>query len=214
MSRNLKTLLVAAMAVSAMAVFWASAAQAEPATEFTNPEGEVTTLTTTPDGSGTTAHQVFDTPAGSITCNSVSLHGEAEGTSSEEQTMAISSYNDCKFLGFIGVVVKPNGCDYLFEIGAPGAVHVECPEGAEITFEAVGCKVRVPDQDPEGGVTFHNVNGGTEITASPNVTNIKGTAEGCPFGNGAFTNGQYTTGNTIITGEDPDTGVMKPISVS
>lgn len=206
MTRKLNVLFFAAMALTAFAAITASAAQAT--TMFTNPNGGETLLKTTPDGTGTTAHHVLDFPPGSVTCVGVSFAGKTTVTESTTQTMETIECTQGRFLGF-GVVFRPNGCDYTFNVN--GSVTINCPEGKEIEFEGGGCKVRVPAQGPKTSVTYAN-SGTEEVTVSMNVTGIEGTAEGCISGNGHFTTGQYTTGNTLLTGESTG-GVMKAVRV-
>ena len=88
MIRNLKVLLLAALAVTALGALTASAAHAHTPAKFTAPGAgalETTTLTVGKDGTGKTAHQVFDifnaakTASVSFTCNEVTADGHAVG---------------------------------------------------------------------------------------------------------------------------------------
>jgi hypothetical protein len=74
------------------------------------------------------------------------------------------------------------------------------------------CDVVVPAQTGLSGVRYHPFNGETEVTFEPHVTGIAYTATGpgCPA-TGHFSNGDYTTGNVVITAEQG--GSMVPISV-
>ena len=61
-------------------------------------------------------------------------------------------------------------------------------------------------------MTFHNVtnaSGSKEITVEPHISSITYTAvgSGCPE-TGTKTDGNYTTGNFLITGEIPGTQAM------
>jgi hypothetical protein len=216
MRRILKALLLASMVVAAMSAF--SIASAQAFTKFTNPNGGNTTIVSTPDGTGKTAHHVTVTPAGSITCSTVDFHGTTSVVESEVTTLTPICTN-ATFAG-IGTTIAQHECDYSFHIN--GSVDIKCPVGHDITWEAAGCKITILPQDglsgPSGvaGVVYHNITSSTEITFSMSLVSIHGEASGCASGNGTFTNGEYTTGNTILTGEEDSTGShnMKPISVS
>jgi hypothetical protein len=216
MSRKLKTLLLATMAMTAVAAFSAASAQAA-STEFLNVNSGNTTVTATPDGTtGPEKHSVLDTPPGTITCSTVDLDGTTSVASSENQTLNFE-YTNCRFQGLPNVI-KAEGCAYV--LIANGTVAIECPTSKTIKFEAAGCVVNIGAQSSlsgasgAAGVTYANINSSTEITASPNLVSIDGTASGCASGNGAFTNGSYTTGNVILTGEPVGGGAMKPIRVN
>jgi hypothetical protein len=207
MIRNLKALMLASMAVLAVGAMAASAANAA---EFTSPNG-ASTITTTPDGTGKTAHQVFDAAGGSITCNTVHGHASIGGTGATSILSSSIAYSgNCNFVGQ-AATVNMNGCNYRFN--ASGTVDIVCPGTNEITFSVPSpvCDVVVPPQTGLSSVTYHSINA-NEVTIEPHVTGIKLTATGagCPE-TGTFTNGNYTTGNVIITAEIA--GAMVPISV-
>ncbi len=202
MTRNLKILMLAAMAVAALSAVGASSAQAA---EF-HCSVEPCRITVTQDGTGKTAHQVFDVNLPKqilpITCKGV--HAEATMTKKTEASLTIENiqYTECEFVGR-PATVSMNGCDFLFT--AAGQVQVKCPEGKQITFEAEGCVVHVPAQGPLNGITYHNLpegGGKVEVTTSAAVKGIQAvaTGAGCPEV-GESKTGEYTTGNTIATGE-------------
>lgn len=209
MIRNLKALMIAAVAVLAMSAMAASAAQG--AVEFHSSSGAAT-LTTTPDGTGKTAHQVFDAAGGTITCNTVSGEASIGGsTAAAVQSTTITYSGNCNFVGQ-AATVNMNGCNYNFH--ANGEVDIVCTGSNEITFSVPSpvCDVVVPPQTGLGTVTYHNINSNTEVTLEPHVTGITYTATGagCPTA-GTFSDGNYTTGNVIITAEQGST--MVPIKV-
>jgi hypothetical protein len=198
MIRNLKALMLASMAVLAVGAVAASAVQA---VEFHSPEGAAT-LTAIPDGTGKTAHQVFDAAGGSITCNTVTGVASIGGsTASVVQLTSIVYSGNCNFVGQTATI-NMNGCTYSFH--ANGEVDIVCPAGKEITFSVPSpiCDVVVPPQTGLSSVTYHPINEETEVTIESHVTGIAyaATGAGCPE-TGSFTNGNYTTGNLIITAE-------------
>jgi len=216
MTSKLKVLLLATMAMTAMTAF--SVASAQAFTKFTNPEGGNTTITSTPDSTGRTAHHVFDTPAGAITCSTADFKGTTSASETTEETITFE-YTNCTF-DSLGTTLQPNGCDYVFHVN--GAVDIKCSTGSEISYAVESCRIKIPAQtglsgaSGTAGITYTNINSSTEITATASVVSIHGTASGCPSGNGVFTNGEYTTGNTILTGEEDGVASpkMKPIRVS
>ena len=225
MTRNLKIVGMAALACLALSVVGASAAQAA---LFHKEPGVETTLTVTPDGTTTTAHQVFDAAGASITCPDVS--GEAVVGAAENTPATVTATNilyprtgsaACKFVGQTATV-KMTSCGFQFTAAAPGtpgtnaAVAVVCtvPKD-EIHFEVPNpfCTVTIPAQTLSG-VTYHNNAAKSEVTVEAHVTGIEYTASGvgCPTP-GVQNNGNYTTGNFIVTAENKATGVMTPVFV-
>ena len=224
MIRNLKVLLLAALAVSAVGAIAASSASASHATaeKFTNETPQTpTTVTTEPDGAigTTTAHQVFDSPNGPITCTHVELKGTIPAELEPSHVVLekdVNGFTGCTFLGQ-SATVNLNKCKFTF---TPHTVSVTGCEGTQIEFGAGGCTVKVPEQGPfTESVKYLNV--GTPNTHNMYLTvevlakKIKGSSSGVGcITTGEFTSGEYTTGNTIVKGwDDPKTGVQKPITV-
>jgi hypothetical protein len=204
--RKLKVILMAAMAIAALSAISASAAQAA---QFTTGGSGSAIITTDPDGTGTATHHVFDSPGnGSITCAAADFKGTVSNGATEitvESDVAGKEnepYTTCTFLGFSGAFVKMNGCEFVFE--ANGGVRVQSKPGRNCATEPIefgisGCVGKVGPQNLTGA-TYKNLTA-TEITLSANVSNIAGSASGALcLTSGSFTTGQYTTGNTIITG--------------
>jgi hypothetical protein len=227
MIRNLKSLLLAALAVAALGALAASAASAA---QFTaeGQEGKETTLTVLPDGTGKTAHQVFDIRKGpsegvlAITCNEVTGSATVSGSSFTEATITphwgktVSGVfkTECNFAGQ-EVEVNTGACDLI--LTASGSVIIktdtkvagECKHGKQpITFinTTLNCHVEVGAQTING-VKYHNLEGGL-VTVEPKELAVEynATGVGCPYG--TLSNGQLTTGNTIITGEKKGTTEM------
>ena len=113
------------------------------------------------------------------------------------------------------------GCDFIFH--ANGAVDIE-PDGTgkctraagdPITFTFSGCTLEIEKQTGLKEIKFHTIKPITtdEITFEGAMKGITYTATGpgCPTP-GTFSNGEFTTLNTILTGADPVTHVMTNIS--
>ncbi len=211
MTRNLKILMLAAMAVGALSAVGASSAQAA---EF-HCSVKPCVATLKPDGTGKTSHHQFDVNLPKqvlpITCNEIQGEATAANQTEKELTFTNIQYKPCQFLGDPSATVNMNGCDYLFT--AEGKVQIKCPEGKQITFEALGCVVHVNSQGPLGGITYHNLpeeKSQNEVTVSAAVKGIiaVATGAGCPE-TGESKTGEYTTGNTIVTGEQDNEAKTK-----
>jgi hypothetical protein len=204
MIRNLKVLglaVVAVLALTAVAVSSASAA------EFVAGTG-----TTSAKGSQTEAAK-FKTKNGTIECSSGTFRGMiSEGKHTTAETSAGEGkkgieYSGCKFLGFINVAVNTHECQYRFhsngevDIIAVTEGKAEC-EGSGITFEAAGCKTSVGTQNGLTTVSYSNttLEGKEAIKVSPNVKSISYTASGCPSFNGTTNDGEYTKGSAPVGG--------------
>lgn len=221
MTRNLKVLLAAAVALTAIGAFSASGAQAA---EFhCDPSAGTTSCkyTLKPDGAvpGTTSHHVsvLTNSIGetvSITCNQLEGSGTAAQTSA---TLRINNpaYTTCKANGQ-AATVRMNSCAYNFS--AAGTVSIEgCAAGKPIEIEIVetGGIVTVGNQSGLTGVTYHNLGttaaNTTEVTVSINSPHIPVTTDGNVLIACAPCTIDYTTGNTIITAEsDVATPAMVP----
>src|SRR5436190_7815767 len=141
MIRNLKVLLLAALAVTAVGALTASSASAHKTAEkFTNVTSASSTVVTTAiDGAAksTTAHHVFDvTSNGPITCVAADLKGtvaavlEPATITLEEEAANEVGFTECTFVGQ-KASVRMNGCTFLF---SPMDVSIVCPAGKEIEF--------------------------------------------------------------------------------
>jgi hypothetical protein len=209
MHRKLTILGLCLVAMASMAVA-AGAAQAAPA-KFTSSFSGSTTITSSRDtAKNAKPNHVFDAAGLSITCELSDLEGTASGTEQNEITMN-ANYTNCNFIG-VTVNVNMNNCDYVFH--ADGSVDITNIVGKTcggITFEGPGCKVVVPAQSGLKGITYTNLADGT-ITATPLVTKIKYTSSGFLCGTQSKENGEYTTGDTILTGEKSGGTEMVTIS--
>ncbi len=225
MIRNLKVLLAAALALTALG---AIAASAHAADEF-HCTVEPCRGTLKPDGTGKTAHHVFiiESPttseSASFTCESIEGDLESKTKTSTELTLTGIVYKNCTVNGSSGVTVTMNGCTYGFK-SAGGTtdeanVNVVCPGESTITIEYAGCVIHITGGFEAKGIGYATAGpaGSREITATVNhVTvpagkiHITGTRAQCIIdpANGTTDIGTYTTGNTLITGETL-TGEMK-----
>jgi len=218
MTRKLKVLGLAAFAILAVSAM--SAASAQAISGISKP-AESIWVTTTPDGTGKTAHHVFDAAGASITCTQGKGEATIAGTETKVVTTVIEKtieFTGCSFLGQAASVVG-NGCDGHVGISGGEIITsiVGCNPGKTVEFSVASppCLVSVPEQ-ALFGVTAHNLNA-NEITVEAHVSGVKYTAtgSGCPI-TGTFSNGNYTTGNHILTGQKDVGGVggeMVPIQV-
>ncbi len=212
MIRNLKVLLLAALAVTALGALSASAAQAA---RFTAPgaaAGQTTEFKILKDGTGKTAHQVFDirkadgTGVLSITCNEAAGTGTGVGPEPTEVTVPTLAFQGaCNFAGQ-EVEVKNTGCNFIFT--ASGLLHIvndganACAYGKQslhFTNTVLNCKVEVGAQTVSG-VKYHNLTAENTVTIeAPELTvSYKASGSGCEYGES--TNGLFTTGNAIVEG--------------
>jgi hypothetical protein len=203
MTRKLRPLLAAAMALTAFGVLAGSGAQAA---EF-HCSVEPCRVTMKPDGvvPSKTAHQVILFGNGvesfSTTCNSVTGEATMNSKTSSELTMSNINGEGCTIAGKASTL-KANGCDYLLR--SAGTLTINCPEGKEIENNGFECNYNIPAQGPLGGVAYHNISA-TEVTAELHVKlSVKASGSSCPWGT---VTGEFTTSNVLLTSETP-IGVM------
>jgi hypothetical protein len=202
MMRNLKALMLAAVAALSLSAVGATAAQAA---EF-HSSAASTTLKTTADGTGKAAHQVFDAAGASITCAGVEIvSGTIAGATTSSVTVKVKYTGACTFVGQ-AATVEMRGCDYKFNAsGTVDLVGANCAaEPIRFSVPSPPCTVTVGPQSGLSSVKYNNIKPGakSEITLEPTVTGITYTAtgSGCPQ-TGTKSDGNYTTGNVIVTGE-------------
>ena len=217
MTRNLKVLLGAAMALAALGAFGVSAAQAHTPAEF---HCEVEPCEATLEGDGasgsTTAHHVFVVKNGngetaSFTCDLLTGDASKPTKSFTEVEFGNLNYDGCK-LGTEPTgttTVKTNGCRYNFA-AAGTATITGCEAGKKIEIvpnKPAGCVTTVGEQGPLTGITYHNEGTpnqtprSTLVTASAKVPGIAVTMDGtCSIPNVAPITSEYTTGNTLARG--------------
>jgi hypothetical protein len=207
MIRNLKALAAAAMS---LAVFGVAAVSTGQAAEF-HCSVEPCRYTMKPDGTVgfKTAHHVFAINEGegivTVTCAKV----EGEGTSSTKTAKELTITNlggllPCTLNGEAASVVL-NSCGYLYS--SAGELTIKCPFGKGMEFVGPGCRMVIAPQGPLPGIKYYDA-GATksELTVETSVQKLKGELIGSKAGcggvePGAFTEGEYKTGNAILTGE-------------
>jgi hypothetical protein len=193
MTRKIKMLGMALVAVLALTAVAASAASAASYTASSYP--------TTGTGESALGNDVFTTEAGKVECKS-----HFSGTLSAKSTdlTVKAHYTECRAFGFLNATVSD--CNYTFteptETSADtyhAPVHVVT---APCTIAAGTCKVTVPTQGPLNSVEITNDTASGDVTVKANVTGIKYTVTedgfACPFGGtGEKTGATYTQVNAI-----------------
>jgi len=202
MIRNLKALIAAAMALTALGV-GALDAQAAGEGKF-HCSVEPCNLTVKADGTGKNAHHVFIVSNGvnsaAITCNEITGNATSSTSTSKQITFINIEYDGCSIAGSSGAMISMNGCDYLFTDSK--LVDVGCPEGKKIHITLEGCTIEIGPQEV-GAVNYTSINSKKEITVT---TSVKGvlvhvTNEGCVslgLPKGTYSQSEYSTGNTIM----------------
>lgn len=165
MTRNLKALGLALVAVFAMSAVAASGAQAE---SF-HSHAEHTTLT----AKGTSDQTFTITNSLSFTCKKMSARGDITGTASGGGLFTNANatvrpfYEECKASNGDVVNVTTTGCHYRLnaetDANGHGKAFIECGTGAiKINDPSNGCTVSIPTGEPtEKGVHYTNeANGG------------------------------------------------------
>ncbi len=185
MIRNLKVLLLSAMALAAFGAVSAGAAHA--AEEFHCQAGVTPcTITASQDGAAgsATGGQVFivknnqpKPETGSFKCGTVSGGATSTTVTTPELTVGAAgllAYGSCKVNGSSEVKVRMNECHYLFTAlnggtTAGAIVHVLCKTEKHIEIEILetGCIFEVTPQTLTG-VHYHNI--GTKGTSSTETT--------------------------------------------
>jgi hypothetical protein len=210
MTRSIKTLGLALVAVLAMGALVASAAQAAPTLEIEG--GGEAELMGTQVGT-----QVFSVDGSSVECEVANFEPVGQTTSGATWGRLHPVYSECTAFGFVGATVTTTGCDYeamatgtATEIGgmknyASGEIKVVCETGKTITISGGGCKATVGSQTISSGIEFTNTAHETApkmdvdiITHEAPVATTK-TEDGifCPFNGTGATTGKITGTTTI-----------------
>jgi hypothetical protein len=214
MIRNLKVLLLAMTAMLALSAVGAAASQAA----LFHSEATETTLTVKTDGANNTkqSHQVFDAAGATVTCGGVAGDSLIKEQTPTTVTAKVTYDTPCTFVGQ-SATINMGACDYA--ITAHGTVSI-VGAGCEaspitVTVPSPPCTVTISNaaganQNLES-ITFKNLGAGTtrEVTIEPHVTGISysATGSGCPL-TGARTDGNYTTGNALVSGDKPGTATQ------
>ena len=220
MIRNLKVLLGAAMVLAAFGAVTASVAQAHTPAEF-HCHVEPCAATLEADGTEATAHHVLaikNSVGESVSFTCTKLEGIATSATKTPTSVEVTNlvYTHYTVAGQASII-RMNGCKYSYT--AVGMVTITgCIAGKKIEMEIVstGCIMTVKEQ-VVSGIKFHNIGttatppaaSNTHVTAEAKVPNIgiewDGTTAQCLFDvTKTPIVGEYTTGNTTVTGfNDP-----------
>jgi hypothetical protein len=185
MTRNLKVLGLALVAVFAMSAVVSSAAQAKFHTLTTFPTTESVIFT----GSALATQEFAVGSKATVKCSEVSLEKASVNTDKSTSITAYPLYNKtentCEVSPFGKGTVHMNGCYYTFtsetDVNGLAEVHVVCPpeKVIEITGPA-GCTIKVGTQTVRGVKYANKGEGetGMYIEVTPEVTGIAYTSTG------------------------------------
>jgi hypothetical protein len=197
-----------------------------------------TTLTVLKDDEGgtkpKTAHHVFDfynaakTTELSLTCNELTADGTVVGPEQTDITLVTPAFEGggtvfpkCTLAGQ-DITLENKGCNFTLQ--ATGTFEItsetntagnKCAHGEKpIVFAIPNCKIEIGAQTLVNKLRYHNLAGGLITVETPTGAvgdpflefTYNATGATCPFG--TLNNGQYTTGNTLITGEKKGTNTM------
>jgi hypothetical protein len=168
MTRKIKTLGVALVAVFALTAVMASAASAASYTATTYP--------TTATGESALGNDVFTTEAGAVECKA---HFVGTLTAASSDLTVTPTYTNCKVFGFDGQVT---GCKYTFTAVSTTSSNVDVVNPC--TIIGGNCHVTVDNQNSLSSVATTN-NAAGDVSVQANVSAIKYTVvkDGflCPF---------------------------------
>lgn len=173
MIRNIKALGLAFVAVAAMSMVVASAAQASQLHAATSGSAVIT-------GEQTEQHNFKLTASGAETkCTQAIFEATAQEESSGGQTtdkelQITPTYTGCKTAGLNSQVLL-NGCRYTLTNASPTAaatanIDVVCPSEKVIEIKLTGCTVTVGAQGPLSHLTFSNDTAPTPDHVTANIT--------------------------------------------
>jgi hypothetical protein len=220
MIRNLKVLGLALVAMLAMSVVVASAAQAN--SNFTTTNGLYPTIFEGEQGT----ENVFTTTTGSVKCTTAKFvyrNGETmqeaginyvigTNTAASETASLHPEYTGCKAFG-VKATVTTTGCNYLFHVTNAASpftlsTDIACSGTNKITVVPTGvdCTITVGPQTGITGLSAVNAGAGAteDITVTINSGNITYTETGtnCHINGATDNNGSYTGTATIKGYED------------
>lgn len=212
MTRNLKVLGLALVAVFAMSAVAATAASAH----FTT-GSDSTRLT----ASGIGTEQKFEISATEyVNCEQVAIAGTVTVGTNEEAIEAEPAYSgNCKIVQggtTVAGTVDMNGCKYKFTTN--NEVHIVCPVNKHIEVTATGLHLQCLDvfgtTPTTPTVSYTNEGSGTTMDVK-----IKSEVSGITYektgscGSGEFNNAKYI-GEVTVTGENPTTGAHIEVTKS
>ncbi|HEX7278554.1 MAG TPA: hypothetical protein VF255_02915 [Solirubrobacterales bacterium] len=191
MTRKLKALglaLVAVFAMSALSAASASAIEFHSAVAHTELRAEQHA-----------GEDTFTVNAGTVRCSHVTYAGTESFATSSFQTVT-PTYTGCRAFGFVSTTIDTNGCSFHFSSNGQ-SFSIFCGAGNPMAVTAFNCWVTVGTQ-LNAGFVVHTNQGGTpiDVTVDMNITGIKYTQHSKSFPgctNGTFTNGTYTGSATM-----------------
>jgi hypothetical protein len=208
MTRNIKALGLALVAVFAMSAVAASSASA---LHFTGGSG------ITKVHGAQVGLNVFTANGSPVECEEATFSGAVTAATTTEQTVD-PAYNKCRFASkTVNATVDINGCAFILTIpNAPNVnnpVHVECPTTGSIVHNGFNntkviivtvpglCEITIPEQTPTGGGVKYEpgTSGGKkDLTVNANVTGIHYTTHGnCQILSGKATDFTWTDGSYV-----------------
>jgi len=195
MSRKLKALGLALIAVFAMAAISAATASAEEL--FHSSEAHSIIRGTQ------VAEDTFTVNAGTVKCKKATYNGTSSATTVKEQRVK-PTYSECTAFGFVNTTIDvPSSCEYLFTqpVAKVGKVDiVGCLE--PITVTGFNCWVTVGNQNNLGSITYTTGESlkAHDLLIHVSLTGITYTQHSKSFPGctaGTFTNGTYTGTSTV-----------------
>ncbi len=218
MSRKLKVLGTALVAVLAFAAVMASAAQAKFDTITTFPTSEESAILTG-EADPTGGNETFRTANGtSWSCTGIKFE-EATVRDKDTTITAHPVYTGCKIGGVVNTTITTTGCNYLFtaettknttESKEDATIHIECAVGSKIKIgPTLGCELTIGEQTLHGA-RYNNATptGSTNeremhITIEETAMNLSYETKGCASltgeADGAHAGGELA-GNTTVKG--------------
>lgn len=193
MTRKLKKLGIAFVAVLAMGTVGASAAEAAPQFTCSSYPCQLT-------GSNTKGSEVFKTEGGAMECDSHWVsHSLGAGTSTPAFTVSTSG---CEAFGYIEATINPEGCAYVIKAGTSNYhVDISCPTGKSIKITSGSCKAEIKPQI--GLTTVNPVNSGTGIILKWQLVGMAYTVtqDGflCPFAGTGNKTGMTYSGEVTLS---------------
>jgi hypothetical protein len=203
MTRNLKALGLALVAVLAMAAFAASSASAK--------QGIFTASSYPVHVFGTDNDDWFEVLENKVECDEATFTAQATGA--DTKLTVIPTYHKC-FKNLVEpVTVTTNGCHYTFTIGTMtshshghGTVDIVCPtkpievhsyaNHAAHTSKSSNCTLTIGSQNNLPGVTYTNAANG-DIVVEGEIKPAVQTHGACSFGITINTTGLYSAGVTV-----------------
>jgi len=207
MTRNLKALGLALIAVLAMSALVASAASAHTPAKFTvgKEKSEIV-------GEETVKNN-FKVTGVETTCEEVNFTGTTPAGTVEAETQTITpSYKKCTAESIFGTIeVTVTGfaageCDY--RLNANETADLECAAGKEVTVDAATCTIHVPPQKGLGKITFTTglTEGRHDLTVHVELTKVKTNHTdgfGCPLPSGGESVEATLSGTTTVSATNP-----------